>query len=280
MEPVRYFIPTRGRVGRQATVSNLPPAVRRVLTIVCPKEEADEHRKNHPDVCVLEQPDYIKSIGEKRQWILMVAAAGVEFAWMMDDDLKFKYLYDGRFVSARPRSGTLDFPEYFESVFSDNIPALYQGTAENDYADAYPVVGIGTSYFAPKGGIKENYHLGFAFGFNREVRKALKLGRLDVFEDIDYTLQCLRGGYRIAVTYDITVDQIKATISDDPADGGVAGERTIRTIDENLERLISYHPGLVARKELRPGAHPAAITRVRWAAAAKEGGLEIRLWKI
>lgn len=260
MEPTRYYIPTRGRVGKQETVKNLPRGLHPLVTIVCPQEEVGEHRRDWPEVQVVAQPSTIQTIGTKREWILRDLADSVEFAWMLDDDLKFKVCVDGRFLSSAK------YPDEFAQAMMTNLPALWAP----DGGD-YGVVGIGTSYFAPKGGIKENYHLGFAFGFCREVRNKLKLGRLDVFEDIDYTLQCLRAGYTIAVTYDVTVDQVSASVSDDPADGGVAGERTLQTIRENLDRLIGYHPGIVSEKPRRPGAHPAAITKVLWQRAAKEG---------
>lgn len=256
MESVRYYVPTRGRVGLQATVRNFPDRLHSLVTIVCPADEVSAHQADWPDVQVLAQPESIKTIGAKRAWIMQVASKDVEFAWMLDDDLKFKVCVDGRFVTSAK------YPEEFYTTM----------LGVQNICTQYAVVGIGTSYFAPKGGIKENYHLGFAFGFSHAVRNALEF-RLDVFEDIDYTLQCLRQGHKIAVTYDVTVDQIKASVSDDPADGGVAGERTLATIRENLDKLVSYHPGIVSEKPRRAGAHPAAITKVLWQRAAREGGL-------
>ena len=259
MEPIRYYVPTRGRVGRQATVRNFPSGLRYLLTIVCPEDEVQAHRKDWASegVQVISQPSCVETIGEKREFIMLNASNNVRFAWMLDDDLKFKVCVDKRFVTPAAYAAT------FEDVFTNNITSL---------CDEFKAVGIGTSYFAPKGGVKLNYHLGFAFGFERDLRNSLTYP-LNVFEDIDYTLQCLRGGNAIAVTYDVTVDQIKATTSDDPADGGVAGERTLSTIRTNLDQLIARHPGIVSEKPLRPGAHPAAITRVSWTKAAREGRL-------
>lgn len=259
MEPVRYYVPTRGRVGKQATVRNFPARLRHLLTIVCPENEVQAHRKDWASegVQVIGQPSHIATIGEKREFIMTTLSNNVRFAWMLDDDLKFKVCVKKRFVSPT------NYATEFEDVFSNNIDWL---------CEEFKAVGIGTSYFAPKGGIKLNYHLGFAFGFERELRNSLTYP-LNVFEDIDYTLQCLRGGNAIAVTYDVTVDQIKATTSNDPADGGVAGERTLSTIRTNLDQLIARHPGIVSEKPQRPGAHPAAITKVLWAKAAREGGL-------
>lgn len=259
MESVRYFIPTRGRVGKQITLRNLPSGLLDRVTLVCPIDEVNAHREEWEslgvDVCA--QPDSIKTIGAKREWIYKVLAQDVEFAWQFDDDLVFKICVDGKFRS--PHNWPTD--TFYESIFE---------SIQRDYyvAQAYDVIGLGTSYFAPKGGIKPNYHLGFAFGMGRDARAALEMNRLDVFEDIDYTLQVLRKGIKNGVCYDIVVDQKQPD-----APGGVTGERNNETIRRDLEKLISFHPGIVSEKPLRPGAHPAAITKVLWAKAAKEGGL-------
>jgi hypothetical protein len=254
MESVRYFIPTRGRVGKQTTLKNLPKDLHNIITIVCPYDEVAQHRADWPDVQVAEQPEDIRTIGAKREWIFKVLAADVWFAWQFDDDLTFKQFNKDTNSHKKP----WDQKEYLAAFDFLNI----------GYTGVYDVLGLGTSYFAPKGGIKENYHLGFAFGFSKAAREKLQMNRLDVFEDIDYTLQMLRQGIKIGVCYDIVVDQKQPD-----APGGVTGERNQETIRRDLEKLISFHPGIVSEKPLRPGAHPAAITKVLWAKAAKEGGL-------
>lgn len=254
-ELVRYIVPTRGRIGRQLTVKNLPLAVRRLTTIVCPQVEVDAHRTEFPDVEVIAQPSDFMTIGEKREWIFKsIHWAHVDFVWQLDDDLKFKRCFEGqRFIKAESHHHEM------ETFFCETLPRLMS---------EYRVLGIGTSFFAPKGGVKDNYHLGFAWGADKEARQFLQMNRMDVFEDIDFTLQWLRGGYKIGVCYDVTVDQHKPD-----APGGVTGERTLETIRTSLTKLISLHPGIVSEKPLKPGAHPAAITKVLWQKAAKEGGL-------
>lgn len=255
MEAVRYYIPTRGRVGRQLTLKNLPAGLLPLVTIVCPDDEFDAHVGDWPEVRIVAQPPEIQTIGAKREWIYKVLAQAddVEFAWQLDDDLIFKVLTpDDRFV--KPASDSHTAFEYITEYYFARM--------------AYQVIGLGTSYFAPKGGVRDNYHLGFAFGFSKAAREQLEMNRLDVFEDIDYTLQVLRKGIKNCVCYDIVVDQKQPD-----APGGVTGERTQETIRRDLQRLIDYHPGIVSEKPLRPGAHPAAITKVAWKKAAKEGGL-------
>lgn len=256
MESVRYYIPTRGRVGKQTTLKNLPVGLHYLVTLVCPADEVEAHRADWPDITVVSQPDDIRTIGAKREWIFKVLAEldNVWYAWQFDDDLTFKQLNEDTKTFKKP----WDEATYLAGFDFINL----------HYAGDYDVLGLGTSYFAPKGGIKPNYHLGFAFGFSRTARQKLVMNRLDVFEDIDYTLQMLRGGVKLGVIYDIVVEQKQPD-----APGGVTGERNTETIRRDLEKLISFHPGIVSEKPLRPGAHPAAITKVLWARAAKEGGL-------
>lgn len=252
MEPVRYFVPTRGRVGEQVTVRNFPASLRKLLTIVCPEDEREQHERDWPEVRVVAQPSDVKTIGAKREFIYRELALDCEWAWQLDDDLRFKVVVDGLF-----KKPVGDWGYQLQAI--QTRPNVH---------NTISVLGLGTSYMAPKGGWREDYHLGFAFGFSRFARARLEMNRLDVFEDIDYTLQMLRGGFKIAVSYDVVVDQVRAD-----APGGVTGERTLETIERDFQRLCDFHPGIVQRKERRPGAHPAAITRVSWAKAAKEGGL-------
>lgn len=202
-------------------------------------------------VRVIPQPSTITTIGEKRGWIMTEAAKDVSFAWMLDDDLKFKMITEGNFRTPRDPASWANVWNYI-----------------TEKCVWHKVMGLGTSYFAPKGGCRDNYHLGFAFGFDLLTRGMMEWGRLDVFEDIDYTLQTLKMGFSNKVYYDIVVDQVKAA-----APGGCADERTLETIRRDFDKLCTYHPGIVSEKPLRPGAHPAAITRVRWREAARMGGL-------
>lgn len=255
---VRYYIPTRGRVGKQLTLENLPVGVRHLVTLVCPEDEFEDHLRVYRGYnCeIVAQPDRINTIGEKREWIFKTLAVSdnVDFAWQLDDDLTLKTLGPGQLFKK-----SVNLPDQTMQWFDETEPQLRK---------IYPVLGLGTSYFAPKGGIRDNYHLGFAWGMSRAAREALQMNRMDVFEDIDFTLQMLRKGFKIGVGYDVVVDQKQPD-----APGGVTGERTPETIERDVRKLMKFHDGIVSMKSLRPGAHPAAITRVNWRRAAIEGGL-------
>lgn len=244
------YIPTRRRVDNQLTVERMPRWMHKHITLVCPSDEVKALKSNYPLVNVLAQPKDIKTISAKREWI---AKLGVhDFAFQFDDDL-YLYVFNGEkhVVRSSDKAASKVF-------FKETLPEL---------CSKYRCVGIGTKAFAPKGGVKENYHLGFAFGFHKKAVRKIEWNRLELYEDIDYTLQLLKGGVRIALTYDLAVAQRKAH-----AAGGLEGERSDEKAQKALKKLIKLHPDVV--KEKPPSAsHPQSNTRISWRGAAKIGGL-------
>lgn len=246
------FIPTRGRTSSQLTVERLPKYMHKHVTLVCPREEASELRDNYPTVNILKQPSSIKNLSEKRQWIM--EQSDHRFSFMFDDDL---YLY--AFDPSQER--------HVVASTSKNVTKKFWTEVLVQLCSDYRCVGLGTKAFAPKGGIKENHHLGFAFGMTRKTVSKIEWNRLLTYSDIDYTLQLLKKGVRIALTYDMAVAQRKAN-----AEGGLRDERTRKGAAESLRELIRLHPDVV--KEKPPSKqHPDSNTRVSWKKAAQIGGL-------
>lgn len=248
------YIPTRGRVSSQLTVERLPKYMHGHVTLVAPKKECKELRTNYSGVNVIAQPTEITTLSEKREWIMCSAAKEAEhkFSFMMDDDLYF-YVFNGEkhVVAHSDKMAQKKF-------WLETLPHL---------CEKYKCVGLGTKAFAPKGGVKENYHLGFAFGMNRKSVRTIEWNRIRYYEDIDYTLQLLKAGIRIGLSYDMAVAQRKAD-----AEGGLAGERTREAAAKSLRKLLRLHPDVV--KEKPPSKnHPDSNTRISWRGAAKIGGL-------
>lgn len=255
MKDIHYhlFIPTRGRTSNQLTVERLPKFMHKHVTLVCPRSEVEELKANYPTVNVRAQPKAIKTLAAKREWIM--TTSDYPYSFMLDDDL-YLYAFD---------------PEQNKHVVASTVPAVTKDfwlKTLPDLCRRYKCVGFGTKAFAPKGGIKENFHLGFVIGMSKmTARKRIIWDRVFPFEDIDYTLQLLKGGTRIAVTYDMAVAQRKAD-----APGGLEGERTREMAAAALKKLIKLHPDVV--KEKPPSAsHPDSTTRISWRGAAKIGGL-------
>lgn len=247
------YIPTRGRVDNQLSVTNLPENVHRRIMLVCPKGEVNSLRSNYPTVAVLGQPDSIASLSEKRHWIAELAKTSkVPFWFQMDDDLNF-FVWTGE-----KHTRLVNDPAATKKFFLKTLPSLIRD---------YKVVGFGTKGFALPGGVKENYHLGFVFGMRTTTGLSkIVWERLELYEDIDYTLQLLKNGVKIAVTYDLVVEQRKSA-----ADGGLAGERTDKLAEKCLKKLMDLHPGIVKQKEAS-GQHAQSNTRISWAKAAAIGG--------
>ncbi len=250
-------IPTRGRVSQQTTLQNLPLEVHKHVVLVCPADERKMLREAYPTVRVMAQPAAVTTISQKRAWIMTKMFKQFDqyrYCWMLDDDLNFSVflpkLNAHRTVSKYPKAS--------KKFWLRTFPKLCR---------EYRVAGLGTKFFALKGGVRENYHLGFAFGMHKSVVGQIKWNRIAFYEDIDYTLQFLRKGIRIGLSYDMVVQQRAAE-----AEGGLTGERTNELVEQSLEQLIEFHPEFVKKKEAS-GAHFMSNTRISWAKAAKAGGL-------
>jgi len=251
-------IPTRGRTDKQTTLEYLPESIHEHVVLVCPKEERKALRSNYPSVTVVAQPDSVQTIAAKRAWIMNTMFRKTfrdrKFCWMFDDDLYFNVFLP----KLNLHRSVTNYKKESERFWLRQFPKL---------CTQYRVAGIGTKAFAPKGGLRENYHLGFAFGMHRSVVKSIEWDRIALYVDIDYTLQFLRQGIRIGLTYDMTIQQRAAE-----SKGGLEGERTDDLVQKSLEKLLKFHRGYIKVKEAS-GQHSMSNTRISWAKAAKDGGL-------
>lgn len=249
--PYRIYIPTRGRTSSQLTLDRLPELLHKNVTLVCPHTEVDEIMANYPTVSVLAQPETVKTISKKRAWIAEFAGKQPEPFWFqMDDDLYMSVWNGSKHVTVK------NDPAATEAFYTKTLPELIQ---------KYECLGFGTKGFALPGGVRENYHLGFVFGFSKILASKLSWSRVKFYEDIDYTLQVLKLGVTNALTYDLVVDQKAAG-----AAGGISDERNAENARVALLKLIELHPGLVSEKP-PSGQHPYSNTKVSWAAAAAQG---------
>lgn len=257
------FVPSRGNID-QLTISRLPKEVLHRVTLCIP----EEHLVNTKSVLtkhdclgvrVLVQPTNITTIQEKRKW--MMTQVRSKFVLFMNDNL---YLY----VYCRKQDKHVvlhSAPEASKNFFTSILPELMT---------KYRSIGFGPKFFALKGGVKENYHLGYVFGFHTETAKEhVHIGRLPLYDDIDYTLQLLRKGISIGITYDLVVSpKIIASTR-----GVGSKERSTEVRDASAAALIKLHPEFVTMKENTSTSKNSeaflAIVRVQWQKAAKSGGL-------
>lgn len=225
----RIIIPTYRRAMSQHTFLALPDYLKAFTTFVVDEQDADVlaslgYEQRYGSQVVIHDPN-INSIAQKRAWIMR------ERVWeriiMMDDDL--------RFASRQTGKGTKLFPSTKEEI----------GEAmERIFDDLQTYAHVGISPRQGNNNVQEgeafNTRMVYVLGYDLEiVRRVCKLGRIETREDMDYTLQLLRNGFRNKVLFNICVDQKYN------APGGCSEERTMERSNADAVRLAELHPGLV-----------------------------------
>lgn len=260
MSKMVIVIPTRGRVGKQITFSNLPPELRRRTAIVCPGKEVRSHEANHPQVGnVVAQPDDGWTIAKKRKWILDWATrAKHEKIVMMDDDLRFcvRRTDDvGKFRQATSEDVLGAFAE-LEKQLSPEIPHA-----------GFSARGGGIGDAAKRGGWQRAKRMMYVLGYHvPTVLAETDPFRIETREDMDVSLQLLRKGLPNVVNYSFAVDQKFG------APGGASLERDFARSNEDAKRLAELHPGLVrvVEKDYSVSVKRLEVV-VSWEKALREG---------
>ena len=226
-EDVRLVIPTYRRMHAQHTWKALWAAGwGERVTFAVDDVDAGHLRslQGFDGADVLTVPVDVQTIADKRAFLLRWAAGRYAKLVMFDDDLRFAVRRDERLVRATPR----DVAHHLKILV--------------DVLDVYVHAGWsarqGNNRLTP--GFNENVRMMYVLGYQPEVVvRECELGRIQVREDMDYTLQLLRRGYPNGVSADIACDQ------EYNAPGGASLERTREQSDRDAERLAELHPGLV-----------------------------------
>jgi len=215
------YIPTLGRVGRQATYNALPPKLQSRALLVVPATERTAHGKLPVIVC----PKH--GIGAVRQWI--IDRHDGEKLVMLDDDLKF----------ATRRQ---DDPTKFLPATPTDVARMFR--ALEDHLDAYTHASICTREGGNRklNGYEYDTRMLRVLGYNvPKFRKAkVKYDRVPVMEDFDVTLQLLRAGHRNIVLCSWVQDQGSSN-----AAGGCSTYRTMEVQRQGAEKLKALHPEFV-----------------------------------
>lgn len=176
---MQIIIPTYGRGTNLTTLSSLPKHIKEWVTVVVQEREA--HLWRDSDVLVQVLPEWVKTVGPTRQWIINNYQGKV---CIMDDDLVF----------ATRRKDDLG---KFTPSTAYEICDMLAGIDNN--LDEYPVVGL-----CPReGGNRKtnptdvNTRVIRVTGLDLEVLKKhdVRYDRLPVMEDFDMLLQMLELGY-------------------------------------------------------------------------------------
>lgn len=279
MSPLFIYIPTYRRVERQLTLDCLSKDWKQRTILVCPSDEAKELGRRYPDVYAVKTPT-VNNIAEKRAWIL--SKTPYEKILMFDDDLSL-------FVRERTLSQFAGYqkgdPRQWNRVLANKtdkrLTTLLRPVSEKQdllfskiekMLDTYVHGGIGPRFM--------NHTIGHEWMLNHKATHALAyfvptvldtctLGRVRMFEDLDYTLQLLRQGYESAV---YCWGVVNANGFNAP--GGESENRTSEDIAYGADLMAKLHPGIVRVVERTgPDADRLGPKRivVSWKKAIREG---------
>jgi hypothetical protein len=267
---MHIYIPTYRRTHRQRTWQFLSDYWRQRTTFVCDEQDArilSEQEQGTAEFWI----STAKTIAQKRAEIMKKSPH--RYILMLDDDLRFckrTYRDHGSKEYARqfgkPRPGSFTLPNAKPRQVEKSLKSLAKRLASGQYAHA----GFGArqgNNTLPNFGYRENTRMIYALGYDlKVVRKVCELGRIETREDMDYTLQLLRAGYRNCINVEMVVDQYYNAV------GGARDQRTVESGNRDAERLAALHPGLVKVVER---AYKQSVPRkevvVSWRKAYKHG---------
>ncbi len=231
---MKILIPTYRRVNKQHTFNNIPENWRKDVVMVVDAQDAAELQAR-PEFLGIDfwiRPEHIKGIAQKRKW--MFENILEDKIVMMDDDLSFEVRTgilpeerkEGEFLT-RAATGE-DIDKYLIELSAKLDTYAHAGFSVRRHNDKLPE------------GWFENSRVQCVLGFRPEVvRQYCELGRIELREDFDYTLQLLKKGFPNTICSEILFSQ---TIN---AEGGVSTYRTTEYNNEEAKRLEALHPGVV-----------------------------------
>lgn len=245
------YVPTYRRTDRDMTLQQIPFRWLGRTVIVCGPGEGDFYADRYRTARIVESK--LETIAAKRAWIFKDAHKQKhEKIMVFDDDLIFfvrrlnHKAYAGFDQGDGKLWGTLvdAEPDLARLVRADefNMDRLLKNM---QWAlDTYRHIGISQRFMNNAVGheFTTTTKVTHAMGYHvPTVMKHCQLGRVKMFEDLDYTLQLLRAGFDNAVYHWAAVN--------DPygfnAKGGESERRTVAMIDGGARRMEQLHPGLV-----------------------------------
>lgn len=262
LNQLTIFIPSSGRVDRQITLAQLPPAYRKRTTLAVPSKEYDAYCKRWPDDSV--SPIPVMGISETRKWLM--GFCRTRYCMMLDDDMVFAY----RPVMSSPKLLSVSAAGVGVSQLMTYWLGLMKQFAH-----------VGLSARQGNNHVSEPYktccRMFNAYTYDLAVLEPLLRagkvvpGRLPVMEDFDLTLQLLRAGHPNAVIYRWCWNQPGSN-----AAGGCSQYRTGEMQAQAATELARLHPGFVrvVEKESKnwDGMNKRMDVTVYWQKAYQSSG--------
>jgi hypothetical protein len=231
------YIPTRGRVGRQITLGQLPPALRERTTLVTYPEERDRYQLYHGREvhAVVARPKECQGMAAVRQWILKESSD--DRLVMLDDDVRF-FIKTGapdaggrrKIIAATPRD-KIEMMEWLHATLGTVAHASLTPRSLN---------------FDHPGPHIEATRMMYVLAYDRKRTLAagadFTAGLLPTssMSDFHMTLQLLRAGLVNVVSTNYCTNPSVSNSA-----GGCSVYRTLETQNESAERLARLHPGYV-----------------------------------
>lgn len=214
-------IPTYGRPSKQATWDGLPKALRENTVLVVQEREA--HRYGKYPIRVL--PSEIQTIGPTRQWILENM-----------NDTKIVQVDDDFTICCRD-AGSVKLHQATDQEKLDLFERI--DSALDEYSH------VGVSARQGNNRVEEEEKevarmTGFTAVNTKLIPEGVKYDRMEVQEDLDFTLQLLREGHKNLVLYRWCYNQPGSNTS-----GGCSSFRTMEVQARSARRLAELHPGFV-----------------------------------
>ncbi len=258
---LQIFIPTLGRIDRQATLENIPNKLLPITWLVVDSEEFEEFDRKFDDhINIMVCPH--KGIAKVRKFIMERATS--RHVMYMSDDLRFYH-----------RGNLSESGEYFH--LEDNNSKQTCAMVELLYRwleAGFAHVGVSPRQFNRHcpATFKDVDRMHDLYAYDKHIftEEKIKWNRVPVMEDMDVTLQLLTKGYRNRVSYRYVWNQYGSN-----AKGGCSTYRDYElqaAAAEKMERLWPDFVTVVERKV--KGWGPMNIRkdiRVQWKKAYKEG---------
>ena len=259
---MRIYIPTYRRPD-QHTWRALHPEDRARTTFVVDGRDHDVLKlkgvHQHGSEIKVHPPE-IKTIAQKRKWIIETARnCGEDKIVMFDDDLRFA-VRTGDGVKLR-QANTVDLGEHLIRLDLELDKYAHAGWSARQGNNH-----MGDGWQRPAG------RMCYVLAYRPAVVLATcELGRIETREDMDVTLQLLRQGFANSVSADITADQYSGYA----ARGGCSEQRTMESSNADAEKLAELHPGFVRVVEKKyKSSTPRKEVIVQWKKAYESAGIK------
>jgi TET-Associated Glycosyltransferase len=274
------FVPTKGRIDSQHTLTALPRVWHPRIYIVCPKEEIKAHKKRWPRCNVIKQGNNVRGIADARAWIFKHASLrGFEKIAMLDDDIRFaarvktlKYLRGiGETVrewdiikDAEPELGKL----VNLGPGDKRIGSMLFGLEK--MLDTYAHAGMHGRLMSNNHAYewRENTRIQQIYAYHvPTVMKHCVVGRKIMRDDFDYELQLLTKGFSCVVYCWVVGEQARGF----HGKGGQDSSRTLKINNADAYKLAKLFPGLVTVVDRDYNKMPRKEVIVHWRKAAALG---------